>query len=70
MNLQAYREQHGLTRAAFARTLGVSWVTLWKWEEGRVRPSYDNLVRIHEATDGAVSLTDIVQIGGKRRNRR
>ena len=32
--VKAIRKRLGLTRAAAARTLGVSWVTVYRWEEG------------------------------------
>ena len=32
--VKAIRKRLGLTRAQAARTLGVSWVTVYRWEEG------------------------------------
>ena len=32
--VKAIRKRLGLTRAETARTLGVSWVTVYRWEEG------------------------------------
>lgn len=69
MNLQEYRKAHGLTRAELARALGVAWVTLWKWEERRARPSYGHLVRISEVTHGAVTLTELIGEQPKRRRK-
>jgi transcriptional regulator with XRE-family HTH domain len=36
--LVAYRKRANLTRTDFARALGVSRVTVWRWEEGRQFP--------------------------------
>jgi len=69
MNLQQYREAHGLTRAQLARAIGVAWVTLWKWEERRARPSYEHLTRISEVTNNAVCLTEIIGELPKRRGK-
>jgi DNA-binding XRE family transcriptional regulator len=37
-DLTAWREQHGLTKTALARALGVHWVTLYDWERGVYKP--------------------------------
>jgi transcriptional regulator with XRE-family HTH domain len=36
--LVAYRKRANLTRTDFARALGVSRVTVWRWEEGKQFP--------------------------------
>lgn len=39
MNLIALRKKLGLTQAEMARRLGVSFVTVNRWENGHCRPS-------------------------------
>ncbi len=37
------REGAGLTQAKFAQKLGVSWITIWRWENGAGKPKDDAL---------------------------
>jgi len=34
------RDGLGLSREAFARKLGVSFFTVWRWEKGKSKPSH------------------------------
>jgi DNA-binding transcriptional regulator YiaG len=37
--LRQWRERYGLTLEEFAREIGINLQTLWRWEQGRSRPS-------------------------------
>jgi len=37
--LKKYREKRGVTQEQMGRLLGVSDVSVWKWENGRSRPN-------------------------------
>lgn len=55
MDLSAYRAQHNLTLAEIAGRVGVSVVTIHRWEARKARPSWRNLERLVAATDGQVT---------------
>lgn len=52
--LKALRIQHGLSKSAVARAVGVSTTCVWNWEEGNTRPRPDALAR----TAVALSTTE------------
>ena len=54
-----FRTSRGLSRAQFAALIGVSEVTVWRYENGRI-PQWDVLKMIIDVTDGAVGFEDYV----------
>lgn len=44
--MRAAREAKGFTQARLAHLLEVSVVTLWRWEDDRMRPGIDALERV------------------------
>jgi len=41
--VQRTRQEHELTLRDFAKEIGVNWVTVWRWENGRTCPKKDAL---------------------------
>ena len=39
IQVKEIRDSLGLSREAFARRLGISFFTVWKWEKGKAKPS-------------------------------
>jgi len=37
--LKSYRDRHGLSQAAFGQKVGVDRITVWRWENGKRKPS-------------------------------
>ena len=61
MKLSAYMEQNGLTPDAMAQRVGdCSESAVRKWMYGERVPRADQLRRIFEVTEGAVSANDFV----------
>jgi transcriptional regulator with XRE-family HTH domain len=48
--LVKYREQHGMTQEALGRELGVTPVTIWRWEHRKRTPRREDAARISEKT--------------------
>lgn len=48
--LAAYREREGVTRKVLADRLGVSAVTLWRWESGERRIDVKKLPKVSKTT--------------------
>lgn len=62
MRLQEYLDQTGLTRAEFARRIGVRHITVTRYlREGRV-PEPTVMCKIIEATEGKVSANDFFEL--------
>lgn len=62
MRLQEYLDQSGLTRAEFARRIGVRHITVTRYcESGRV-PEASVMGKIIEATEGQVTANDFFDI--------
>jgi len=38
MDILAFRERFNLTREELASMLGVSWMSIYRWEKGKVKP--------------------------------
>lgn len=37
--IKTKRKELGLTQSAFANRVGVSWITVWRWEKGHTEPN-------------------------------
>ena len=57
MKLKNWREQRNLTLAEMGAEVGVSGVTIGRYEDGRL-PKPDVLQRIIQVTDGLVTAND------------
>lgn len=57
MKLIEFRAANGISRSRFAAMIGVSEVSVYRYEQGRV-PTNSVLERIFRATDGAVGPND------------
>ncbi|WP_160119906.1 helix-turn-helix domain-containing protein [Rhodovarius lipocyclicus] len=60
MQIAAYREKHRLTLLAMARRVGVPLTTLYGWEAGTRRPSWDAVAKLEHATSGEITAADFV----------
>ena len=60
MKLADYRKLLGLSRAAFARQVGTTGVTVYRWETGRMAASPDSIRAVSVATKGAVNANDLL----------
>ena len=58
MTLAEYLRQHDLNATQFAAQIGVSISAAWRYAEGKRRPGTAIMLRIVEATDGAVGPAD------------
>ena len=58
MQLKAWREANKLSRDDAAELIGVSRVTLWRWESGRSMPVEREMRAVLAASDGAVTPND------------
>jgi transcriptional regulator with XRE-family HTH domain len=60
--LVEFREQRGLSRAELGIELGVSEVTIWRWETGKRAPRGDDLRRLCSFTSiPAASLLGVTE---------
>lgn len=60
MDLRTYRKQQGLTLDQFGRGLGVSGVTVHRWEKGKALPSLKQAAEIQRQTAGKVTVADLM----------
>lgn len=61
MKLDAYLRERGLTSAQFAKDAGlVGKQVVHNYRHGRRFPTPENLRRIHDATNGAVTANDFM----------
>ena len=58
MKLSDYLKERGISKTAFAQTIGVSHVTVSLWALGKRVPSGASMVRLLEVTEGAVQPND------------
>lgn len=71
MKLGEWIDNNCISRKLFSDRLGVSKDTLYAWETGRSRPSYENLKKIMEFTNGGVGLDDFInQVPSRMENNR
>lgn len=63
MQLSTYLQREHLTREQFARLIGVSPVTVYRWLTGDRFP-YRHLDQITKATGGKVTANDFVKLRG------
>lgn len=61
MRLKEYLDQTGVTRAEFARRIGVQHITVTRYLNGRV-PEPSVMEKIIETTDGEVTANDFFGI--------
>lgn len=69
MKLDEYMSLNALTDVALAAKVGVASTTVMRWRRGTVKPDWEVLPRIVEATGGAVTANDFMppanEDGGK-----
>ena len=58
MTLHEYLQQHGMTAQRFAASAGINHGTISRLLDGAQVPRADTLLKIHDATGGAVTLED------------
>lgn len=61
MTLSQYLEDKGLSHAEFAKSIGVSQVTVTRWANGQRFPGRREIERIQKATKGAVTANDLLR---------
>lgn len=62
MNLKEYRSSSRLTQKQLAKMIGVTELSVIKYEEGRTIPSKDVMLRIYEVTSGTVTPNDFYDL--------
>ena len=62
MDLQSYLDTHQLSAAGFARLIEVDTATVLRIKQRKVVPHRRTLVRILEATNGEVTVCDLLDI--------
>jgi putative transcriptional regulator len=60
-NVQAIRQQYGLSQEKFAQLLGISVATLRNWEQGRRTPEGPAQVLLRVARKHPEAILDVVQ---------
>lgn len=58
MDLESYRNKNGITRKQFAQMIGVTQMTVGRYERGLLIPSPENMRKIYDVTGGQVSPAD------------
>lgn len=58
MRLEQYLTDNGISAAAFARMLGTSQVTIYRYKRGLRFPYPETIAKIHKATKGKVTVRD------------
>ncbi|QRY69200.1 helix-turn-helix transcriptional regulator [Ensifer sp. PDNC004] len=58
MKLETYISDNDLTHEAFGKLVGATQVTINRYVNGKRFPSRDMMRRIHEATEGQVTVSD------------
>ena len=66
MQLIEYRKLRGLTRLQIAGELQTTENTVYRWETGKQMPRREDLKRIKEWSNGAVTADDFVELGEER----
>jgi len=66
MDLRTYRKQQGWTQAEMGNLVGVSGVTIHRWERGAARPSLDAVEAIQRISGGAVTVSDFMREAAAR----
>jgi transcriptional regulator with XRE-family HTH domain len=61
MDLLTFRLESGESREQFGARVGVSGVTVWRWEKGVDRPSWPKMDAIFAATNGKVTAADFAR---------
>jgi transcriptional regulator with XRE-family HTH domain len=62
MLLKDYRKLARLTRQQTGDALGVTGITIWRWETGRAMPGTETLLKIKEWSKGAVTADDVLAV--------
>lgn len=62
MNLADYMTAHAIDDATLAARLGISRLQVWRLRKGICRPSWPLAQRLHDATDGAVTPNDFLDL--------
>lgn len=65
MHLRAFRKLHGISLNEMGQRIGVTGVTVHRWEVGKVRPGLDAIEAIQRATNGAVGAADFMRDGAE-----
>jgi transcriptional regulator with XRE-family HTH domain len=62
MKLSEYLAAHDLTDPAFAALVGCDRTTVLRWRSAKVMPEREQMRRIAEVTEGAVTANDFYDI--------
>jgi len=68
--LTAYRALHDLTLDGVAKKLGVTPVTIWRWESGQRTPRARHLPALSKLTGASISVLMGLEIPRNRRRRK
>jgi transcriptional regulator with XRE-family HTH domain len=63
--LKKYRDAHKITQVALAKELGVTNVTVWRWENGRRTPRLEDARNIARVT--GLSAAELLGLDAKER---
>lgn len=67
LTLDAYMRENNVSVEAFAATVGVSRMSVYRWRSGESFPKRDQLQRIVAATNGKVSADSFLYLSCKSR---
>ena len=70
MTLAEYMDKYDLLDREFAEEIGTHRPQVTIWRNGRVTPTFENMVRIFEATNGEVTPNDFLPPDLIKRRRR
>lgn len=56
--LKRAREEMGLSQQSFGQLIGVTLTTIWRLENGRIRPGAGTALAIERETKGKVTVAD------------
>ena len=65
MQLSHYLSTHNITQFKFAAKLDICPATLWAWVKGKKFPRQKNINKIFQATKGAVTQQDWIDLHNK-----
>ena len=66
MKLKDYRALIKISRAKAGAALGVTGLSIWRWETGRCMPGGEMLAKIKTWSKGAVTADDVLSVVRKK----
>lgn len=60
MDLKKYLNKYCIKQSAFAKKVGLTYVTIYNIKNGKTRPSQESALKIEKATGGLVTVNELV----------